>query len=335
MRTARLGFLADRDYGIAISRAIQRQTGDELTQYITDGAQRQAATAVLKELHRTQLAIVRVIRRRHIQIMPKIWAQLAEDVIPFIWRLRHDGLTDAACEIVGWLDAVAAYAFRIAKTMKVWCEAGVCAEMYMYLSDPKNPAESSSRASTARVWAQDIDDDAERAKALQEIACYESLSDKAEDDLSLDDEHSLYRQMAAGLGIDLNDDQDRMAQIVKIGLRDLNPERVLKTCQHLFTSPGAYGMPAQLLGLPTAGSKWLHCTKLGCAVRGKSLDEIYGLLHARFCHSCEHRVEHCQDWKWSRQWQRQQDELHQKVAEQAEQRFCRQTGSRNDDAGES
>ena len=39
--------------------------------------------------------------------------------------------------------------------------------------------------------------------------------------------------MANAMGIDLTDENDPIARMVRIGIDDLNPERVLRDCEHI------------------------------------------------------------------------------------------------------
>ena len=47
-------------------------------------------------------------------------------------------------------------------------------------------------------------------------------------------EKQIYENLAAGAGIDLDDPNDPLAVLVKQGIQDLNPGRVLRNCEHIF-----------------------------------------------------------------------------------------------------
>jgi hypothetical protein len=69
------------------------------------------------------------------------------------------------------------------------------------------------------------------------------------------------------------------------------------------------GVPAQMVGLPSAGMKILHCLKKGYTVGGWQLDEIYSSMlpgfgfKSEYCDSCELRQARSENWKWSSKWQ--------------------------------
>jgi hypothetical protein len=115
---------------------------------------------------------------------------------------------------------------------------------------------------------------------------------------------NIYRRLAKIAGIDLEDTQDPISHVVRIGLLDRNPERILRNCAHLEVSVGSYGIPGKMLGLPTAGSKFLFC-KYGGGYCGLSLDSLYNDFMKENCDACAHRHPMSEDWKWSIKWQQE------------------------------
>ena len=115
--------------------------------------------------------------------------------------------------------------------------------------------------------------------------------------------------MAAALGVDLSNPNDPEAQMVRLGLRDLDPTRVLKNCQHLFFTVG-FSQPriAQALRMPSAGEKIVHCTLHGRAVGGPSLDGVYELFKRKFCNDCNDCSPRAATWEYSDSWQKQENE---------------------------
>lgn len=127
----------------------------------------------------------------------------------------------------------------------------------------------------------------------------EEISDKEIDEM--------HRRLAEAAGIDLEKDEDKIANIVRIGLKDRNPERVLKNCSHLEIAVGSYGVPGEMLGLPSAGSKFLFC-KYGGAIRALSLDYLYESFKRDYCMNCKYHNPMPKNWKWSLKWQKQKQE---------------------------
>jgi hypothetical protein len=119
--------------------------------------------------------------------------------------------------------------------------------------------------------------------------------------------NEMHRRLAELAGIDLEKGDDKIANIVRIGLKDRNPERILKNCSHLEVAVGSYGIPGEMIGLPTAGFKFLFC-RYGGGVYGVSLDVMYeGFFRKDHCVNCEHHSPLPNDWKWSLAWQQEKE----------------------------
>src|ERR1051325_5939730 len=105
--------------------------------------------------------------------------------------------------------------------------------------------------------------------------------------------------MAAGLGIDLSDRSDADAALIRLGIRDLNPERVLRACEHLDARLGRYtNTVAEAMRLPTAGTKVMQCNLHRHALEGLSLDRLSKEFQRRFCDSCADKSPRPASWIW-------------------------------------
>ena len=136
----------------------------------------------------------------------------------------------------------------------------------------------------------------------------------------------MYKMLIEMAGIDLESDND-IAKIVRIGLEDRNPERILKNCSHLEVALGCYGIPGEMLGLPTAGYKFLFC-KYGEGIFGLSLDTMYEKLREDHCTKCEHHDPMPEDWKWSLVWQKEKHEKRTKEFQKFIDEFNQEFGRR-------
>jgi hypothetical protein len=135
-------------------------------------------------------------------------------------------------------------------------------------------------------------------------------------ELSPEEEIEYFRERARALGMNLDNPEDEVSKIILQGLKDYNPERVLRDCEHLLVFPSrAQGVPARMVGLPSAATKWIHCLKLGYTMGGWSLDDIYGLFVFKnsYCQNCQFRSPREEKWKWSSKWQEEQLEKHKEI----------------------
>ena len=105
----------------------------------------------------------------------------------------------------------------------------------------------------------------------------------------------------AGVGVE---GQNNYAILSRIGLRDRNPERILRHCEHLFVEITLYDAIWGMVGLQSAGQKLLFCEKKGFAL-GLELDEILERFKKSYCYDCTFHTAKSQDWKWTSRWQRE------------------------------
>jgi len=120
---------------------------------------------------------------------------------------------------------------------------------------------------------------------------------------SLEEEEKIIRDLLRDGGIDIEGD-DELAKLARIGLKDRNPERILKHCKHLFVDIVTYGPIWNMVALPETGMKILYCEKTGC-IMGQSLDELLESFKNSNCKTCNFHSPRSNDWKWTRKWQRE------------------------------
>jgi hypothetical protein len=308
-RTVRLRKAADREFGFFMSTVIQQETGDDFTRFMTKQAQTSARREVLRELRKAQVALVRLGQGEGWWLLPQAWAQVVMDVPMFLASLQKDGLDEAAAGIVEWLDAIGELCIDVTARSKRWSELTLCSLMSVGLMG-NNESLLDVRLAKARNYVARIEDPVQKAAATRTLDEYATLPAMANavTEPSIESEVALYRTMAKSLGVDPDHPKNQVDEVVRIGLQDLNPERVLRQCLHLFVSLGSIGIPGQMLGLPTAGSKYVHCTKHSHTMGGLMLDGIWGMMSSRYCTKCPDRLPQPKEWRWTRAWQREQDQ---------------------------
>jgi len=130
--------------------------------------------------------------------------------------------------------------------------------------------------------------------------------DEDQTPISLEEEAAMIRMVAGMTRVNLEDDNDPVAQTINLAIRDLNPERILKFCEHLhilYTFVG--GIFAQMYGLGSAGGKLVYCEIKNVAVEGMQFDDILEVFKWRSCKGCETHSPRPEAWHWSREWQRE------------------------------
>lgn len=307
-RAARLRFFVQQDMGLHMTLRVQSETGDALTISMTNAAQMSMATKVTQEFRKTQTCFLRLIRQGALHFTTPAWHQIASDISPFLIRLKEDGLNEALDQMVEWLDATYDFAVNVAKAAKDWSSIGLSAVANLQISGAfsKETEKYAQRKADARKTIEAIEDESIRTHWLSRFDDFVAALDAPHPARpSFADEEAIYRQMAKAMGINLEDENDQIASVINIGLRDRNPERVLKNCRQLRVKLGPSGIPAKMLGLPTAGFKSVHCVKFGFAAGALSLDAAYDLLVDEHCSKCTEAEPHPPTWKWDANWQQE------------------------------
>ncbi|MBV8859788.1 MAG: hypothetical protein JOZ02_22840, partial [Acidobacteria bacterium] len=123
-------------------------------------------------------------------------------------------------------------------------------------------------------------------------------------------DRQIYENMARGLGIDVSDEADPNAGLVRAGIADLDPSRVLKNCEHLFICLTSQSTVSHLLRLQTANSKLVLCDLHSYGVRGLALDQIYECFKREYCDKCSDCSPRSPTWQYSGEWQKQENARH-------------------------
>jgi hypothetical protein len=105
-------------------------------------------------------------------------------------------------------------------------------------------------------------------------------------------------------GIDITSDDD-LASLARIGLKDRNPERILKFCENLHTEIVNYGPIWDMVALPSTGTKILYCEKKEVAIFGRQLDLLLESMKQKNCANCNEQCSRPNNWKWTHEWQRE------------------------------
>ena len=117
-----------------------------------------------------------------------------------------------------------------------------------------------------------------------------------------EEELELIKELLTAGGVDYERGEDDLAEMARTGLRDRNPERVLKHCENLYTDLVIWGVIWEPLLLPETGMKILFCETMG-SLMGYSLDELLARFKSEHCEECNQLTPRPENWRWSRQWQ--------------------------------
>lgn len=305
--------LAKEDWGLYENWKVHQATGDVWWRAELRVLRAETRRRLLRRYEQF-LRLVRLSDKTPYQsALPLAFLRIVEGAATLITRLEFEGLPEAAAAI---RDSV----FEVAKL------AAAVAAQFGQHSERVQAALSASMLSRDRSvacvrWAEaeieQIPDaalrDAARATFADQPA---TLANEAEGDevVPVAMEQQIYENLAAGLGINLADQDNPVSVMVRTGIVDFDPTCVLRDCSHLFVtlsrqSPGLlFGVVAQQLQLPTMGAKVLYCSLHKNVSEGLSLDETYQRFRRDYCDQCLDRSPHPPGWQYTHAWQFEQNE---------------------------
>ena len=320
LRLARLRSSVSADYGLYMNSRLCEASAvggrvDPVWASALHGARADAARRIVTSYQQCMRLLEYSAKRGEFYIVAREAVAVLGVMADFLVRLRSDGMEQAEEFWAQRLEALAESAIGIAVSLREWELVGLLIRSTLHLTDIRKPASLDRWLARARGRATQVPEDEgrERLFALlveDRTAAEEVLAGANEEQMSLEEEARMIRAMAASLGVDVDDPSDEIARVARIGLTDLDPTRVLRTCEHLFLAVGAHGLPAMMLGLPSAGSKTLWCTLHGHGIGGMQLDGSMEYMEREHCAACGDRRPRPEGWRWSRPWQMQQHEMH-------------------------
>lgn len=253
--------------------------------------------------------------KKYFNIIPKITIRLLTSMSIFLARLDEEKIQTAVSYFYSDLFKISQISCKISEYYNFFEDFQTICFKLLTIINKNHKKEFEKNISDINKIISEIKDEKTRESVnknfLADVNRIENNAKKYSDrELTIEDEIKAYKLMASGLGIDLSNDNDNIANIINIGINDLNPERILKNCKYLFVELMDSGLPAQWLKLPTAGFKSLICTKHIYAIEALSLDLLYNFFYNEYCKNCKDCSPHPQDWKWSRKWQREQHKLY-------------------------
>ncbi len=315
-RLALLYAAIEHDYNLYLNMKVYEVTADRgmadpLWAMMLDQAREEAAWRVALRYQHCMKLLDWAATKGEFYLVARDTAGVLLKMVNFLVRLRLEERTQTAAFWEQRLEALASAAISIAAKLEDWKLVGLLINSSLHIADIQQPESLEKWLEWARKQAAQIPKLEVRKRLLQSLeqdrsAALRLLADTEDAAPSLDEEKRMIRAMALSLGIDLYNGQDEIANIVRIGLCDLDPTRVLKTCKHLFLTLGSRGIPAMMLGLPTAGSKTLWCTLHNHGIGGMVLDRLHKSMVEKYCSTCADRDPLPENWTWNRDWQSKQ-----------------------------
>ncbi|WP_322068181.1 DUF4365 domain-containing protein [Paraburkholderia bannensis] len=315
LRALRLNHFVNTDYHyFSISKHVAPKS---LTGWILNTSRLKVSRQAGGEIAKVIQLVHRVIAQGNYGLFLSIVPRFAPHFAIFAHRLSVDGLSDQAHTVSTWLKCCVELAIAVAETTG---EADAFIDVITINALSKLDEDgniSAARVAESLELAERIQDVTKREAVQEHLADLRNSAFSEAKELTPDEEIEAFRSRALALGFNVNDPKDKFGQIIQQGLLDYNPERVIKHCAYLVMVPSRFlGVPAQMVGLPSATMKLLHCLKKGHTMGGWRLDDIYTSplpgqgFKQQYCDGCEMCIPRELNWKWSGKWQSELAEHH-------------------------
>lgn len=316
LRSIRLKISVDADYHYYLSAKMLEN--DNLTKWIVDFSRSQVVLKAAKEVEKVVHLINRIIFSGNKYLLLETLPRIGPKIAIFAHRLSMDGLSEQSNYLYAWMKFCIDLSINISRELE---QENFMAEILMFNATFKiNSPEANFHLDESFELAKLIKSESIRLSVTDTIAKINAGIKKCNKDSTPEDELMFFRERARALGFNYDDPENEMGQIIKQGLKDYNPERVIKDCESLIVFPSsAQGIPARMLGLPSAAMKWVHCIKMGYAIGGWDLDNIYKspidefCFESQYCRNCEYKKPRPSDWHWNSKWQNEEMQKHKDI----------------------
>ncbi len=306
---AQLDVLSHRIIGLFMNSRAHQETG--LTMWQAYAALEKAKTEQLFRLKYNQA--VRLARyatnSKYRSSVPHALVRIVQGLPTFLIVLDREGRNDEAIRYRRSGFQILQLAAWIAHRISEYNVVKFSASLAVQISE-----EGFTEASDwARQVVKEIDDQDERADAEQLLCRAIARKNGVDQEGDTPATHQqIYENMATSLGIPLDKPDHPLTKMFYAGVKDSDPTRVLRHCEHSFVTLAQVSLLAhtlgQQLGLPI-GPKSMQCSKHGYVYKAGSLDDAYQGFNTRFCQLCPDRRPHADGWEYSSEWGERQYQI--------------------------
>ena len=288
----------------------QLAESDPLASLVSRSVRSQADNTVATLIYKTNILAHRLLQSGLVQLLAEFITRVITSLIMHLREQEVQGNAEYASALSEWIEYLVGVHEKWARHTGEDADLATSAIIMASLGTASTIEDATARAKeiASKIVDQEI--------ANHVFATIQKFRDAAgnSEEMTPEEELEFFRERAVSMGFQVDNPQDDLSRVVAIGLRDFNPERVMRDCCHLMVLPSrSLGIPARLVGLQFAGTKTIRCMLHGYAISGWSLDEIYGGLggpgplsgfKGQYCDSCPDREARDQSWCWTSSWYR-------------------------------
>ena len=288
----------------------QLAESDPLASLVSRSVLSQANNTVVKLIYKTNILAHRLLQSGLVQLLVEFITRVTPSLIMHLREQEAQGNAEYASALSEWIEYLVGVHEKWARHTDEDADLAASAVMVASLGTASTIEDAIARAKeiVSKIVDQEI---AKHVFAtIHTIQKFRDAADSSEE-MTPEEELEFFRERAVSMGFQVDNSQDDLSRVIAIGLRDFNPERVMRDCRHLMVLPSrSLGIPARLVGLQFAGLKNIRCMLHGYAASGWSLDEVYGGpgplsgFKGQHCDSCPDREARDQSWCWTSSWYR-------------------------------
>lgn len=324
-RSARMHINGRVAMALATSENVQGRQGETMSAPITRLQRMEVSALVARDFFKLRNSLFRLGSDGFYSVMPYALSEVAESILSYVSALRILGQNDLAEAYVNALFDFLPFCIGIIRRFdnqhdieEILSSLGLRVIGLANISDPE------SMPSLLRRYEEAIEGEPKFECIDAVLSSLREQVERFQEDNRKDVKPTMaelrdyFAERAAELGINLSDPDDMIAQVVRVGIEDLDPTRVSKNCRHIHVMTASYGMPAEMLGLPTAGSKRVVCLKHGHSIETLKLDAAYESFKQHWpwddkgirCDNCPDIEPHPEGWQWSQEWDLEQHAIY-------------------------
>lgn len=314
VRAARMQMNGKVALALVVSEESQRRQGSTMAGPITTIQRIEVSNRVVRDFLRLHRLLARCVIEKQYYVVPFAVREMAEAIYPFVQALRFLKQTELAQAYAEAIWQTVPFAVEVARhLLDEETAEDVLRTLGIRLVGLGDQPQVSALRAVARRYEQALTREPPLARLKEIIGPIDEILTDLERNPKLKKEPTMaearahYEAQAAAFGIDLKDPHDQTAQVVRIGLEDLDPTRIARDCAHIHIRPESYGVPGEMLGLPTAGSKTIFCLRHRHGLTGFRLDDIYPMFSRHMpwdkgefrCENCPDKSPHPEGWTWT------------------------------------
>lgn len=288
----------------------QLAESDPLASLVSLSVRFQADNTVAKLIYKTNILAHRLLQSGLVQLLAEFIKRVTPSLIMHLREQEAQGNAEYASALSEWIEYLVGVHEKWARHTDE--DADLAASAIMVASLGTASTIEDAIACAKEIVSKIVDQEIAK-HVFATIHKIQKFGDAAGSSVEMTPEEELefFRERAVSMGFQVDNPQDDLSRVISIGLRDFNPERVMRDCRHLMVLPSqSLGIPARMVGLLFAGMKTIRCMLHGYATSGWSLDEIYGDseplsgFKGQHCDSCPDREARDQSWCWTSSWYR-------------------------------